>query len=208
MSELLDIYDPNGVKIGVKAREAVHRDGDWHRTFHCWVIYRDAAGRDYVVMQWRGPEKDICPNLLDVSAAGHYEAGETIRDGVREISEELGLNVAFDDLIPVGMRTSVLKDGDLLDYQFEDVFLLICDKPLSEYAYQREEISGLVRFTIDDGLSMFSGESDTIPAEAVGLDRPVMELHRDNFVPAPDGYIYRLLILARRCLNGEKHLVI
>ena len=208
MPELFDIYDENRVKIGVKDRAAVHHGGDWHCTFHCWVIYRDGAGQDFVVMQWRGPDKDICPNLVDVSAAGHYQSGETIRDGVREIREELGLDVTYEDLIPVGVRTSVLKEGDFRDCQFEDVFLLVCDQPLSAYNYQREEVSGLMRFAIDDGLALFAGESDSISADAVGLDSEHVELHLNDFVQTLDSYIFRLLVLAKCCLNGEKYLVI
>ena len=57
MGELLDIYDENLKHIGVKERELVHRDGDWHRVFHCWIIYRDSVGTDYIVVQRRAPEK-------------------------------------------------------------------------------------------------------------------------------------------------------
>ena len=95
MAELLDIFDENLRHLGVKERTAVHRDGDWHRVFHCWVIYRDAAGCDFMVLQKRGPDKDIFPNALDVSVGGHYEAGESMAEGVREVREELGIEVAF-----------------------------------------------------------------------------------------------------------------
>jgi isopentenyldiphosphate isomerase len=104
MTEILDIYDDQMRHIGTKERGAVHRDGDWHKVFQCWVVYRDADGRDYLVVQRRGPDKDIYPNYLDISAAGHYQAGETIRDGIREVQEELGIQVSFDDLIPLGVR--------------------------------------------------------------------------------------------------------
>ncbi|MBZ0275880.1 MAG: NUDIX domain-containing protein, partial [Anaerolineae bacterium] len=96
MTEILDIYDEQLNKIGTKERGAIHRDGDWHKVFHCWVAYRDESGRDFVVLQRRGPDTEVFPNLLDISAAGHYQAGETVRDGVREVREELGITVQFD----------------------------------------------------------------------------------------------------------------
>lgn len=70
MTELFDIYDEHQVHIGVKERAAVHHDGDWHKVFHCWVVYRGSDGINYIVMQKRGPDKDTYPSLFDISAAG------------------------------------------------------------------------------------------------------------------------------------------
>lgn len=208
MGEILDIYDENLTWLGTKPREAVHRDGDWHRVFQCWVIYRDAEGRDWLVMQRRGADKDFFPNLLDVSAAGHYAAGETMRDGVREIEEELGIRVAFDDLIHVGARVGIARQGDLIDHEIADVFVYICDRPLHEYDYQREEVDGLVAFDIDEGLALFAGERESLKAQAVGFGQDVITITPADFVPTKDAYVYKILILAKRCLNGEKYLVI
>jgi isopentenyldiphosphate isomerase len=202
--ELLDIYDENMVHIGVKEREAVHRDGDWHRTFHCWIVYRD--DRDYIVVQKRGPDKQFFPNKLDVTAAGHYEAGETIADGVREIQEELGITIAFDRLLPVGGRWATCRNADRIDYEFNEVFLLNDDRPLTAYHHQREEVSDLVRIALDDALALFAGERETIPAAA--LEAGPVTLRRGDFVELADHYTYRVLVLAKRYLNGEKYLVI
>ncbi|MBZ0292795.1 MAG: NUDIX hydrolase [Anaerolineae bacterium] len=208
MVEMLDIYDENLTPLGVKERSAVHRDGDWHRTFHCWVIYRSTDGVDYMVVQKRGPDKDLFPNMLDVSAAGHYEAGESTADGVREIREELGLDVDFDDLIPVGIRVSVARQFGLVDYEFNDVFFLICDQPLNAYHFQKEEISGLVRFAIDDGLALFDETCESITGETIGLGSAQIAIHKTNFILQPDNYLYRVLALAKRCLNGDTRLLI
>ncbi len=208
VTELLDIYDENLTCLGVKDREAVHRDGDWHCTFHCWVIYRGADGLDYIVMQKRGPDKQLYLNLLDITAAGHLEAGETLADGVREVKEELGIEVNFDDLIPVGRRLGVVRYNGLIDREFNEVFFLILDAPLSTYQIQEEEVSGLVKIAIDDGLALFARERETISGEAVGLGAPMIEMRLDDFIVSQDRYTYRALVLAKRCLNGEKHLVI
>jgi isopentenyldiphosphate isomerase len=202
--EMLDIYDENMTHLGVKEREAVHHDGDWHRTFHCWIVYRD--GQDYIVVQKRGPDKQFHPNMLDVTAAGHYEAGETIADGVREIQEELGITVLFDHLLPVGGRWAVGRDGNLVDREFNEVFLLNDDRPLTAYDYQREEVSDLVRIRLDDALALFAGEREAIPAEA--LEAGAITIRQEDFVELADHYTYRVLVLAKRFLNGEKYLVI
>ena len=204
MTELLDIYDQNQNHVGVKARAAVHRDGDWHKVFHCWVIYRGADGVDYLVMQKRGPDKDTFPNLLDVTAAGHYQAGEDIRDGIREVQEELGITVSFDDLIPLGQYVGVAHYENLLDRQFCDVFLLVHSQDIRKYHFQESELAGLVVLAIKDAVQLFGGQVKTIPARAVGFGVDEMNLTEADFVPRQDDYISHVLSLALRCLDGEK----
>lgn len=208
MTEFFDIYDDAFDHIGVKARDAVHRDGDWHKAFHCWVIYRDIAAQDWLIVQKRAPDKDTFPNLFDVSAAGHYTAGETRRDGVRELQEELGLTVAFDDLIPLGQRISIATGKTFVDRQIDEVFFYICDQALSDYHYQREEITGLIALNIREGIELFSGITDHLVVPAIGFPTEMMTVRLSDFVPSPDHYWMKILILAQRCLNGEKHLYI
>jgi isopentenyldiphosphate isomerase len=208
MPEMLDIYDEDLVHIGVKEREAVHQDGDWHRTFHCWIIFRGQDGHDFVVMQKRAPGKQFFPNMLDITVAGHYEAGETIQDGIREIREELGIEVDFAKLIPVGIRLSVAKQNGLVDYEYNEVFFLIDDRPLESYELQEDEVSGLVCFDIDEGLALLFGECDSIVVQAVGLGSDEVEIRREDFILKPDHYNERVLMLAKSCLNNEKYLVI
>lgn len=208
MTELFDIYDDAMRHIGTKPRAEVHRDGDWHRTFHCWVTYRDDDGRDWVVIQKRVPDKDIYPNHLDISSAGHYEAGETVADGVREIKEELGLSVAFEHLIPVGQRVNVAQYDNILDRQVSDVFLYICDQPLSDYAYQKSEIAGLIALNVELGLQLLTGEINTLNVPAVGFETSTVTIKRDDFIPTQDNYFAKALVLAKRCLAGEKYLFV
>ena len=206
MTELFDIYDENLRHIGVKARAAVHRDGDWHQVFHCWLIGRDPNGETFMILQKRAADKDLYPNKLDISAAGHLEAGETVREGIRELEEELGLRVAYDDLIPVGRRVGIKKYKHLVDRQICSVFLYHCDQGLESYAYQKEEIQGLVKLPIDAGLRLFSGEADRAVVEAVGLEAAQLAISAADFIDTIDCYVFKALILAQRYFGGEKHL--
>jgi isopentenyldiphosphate isomerase len=208
MAELFDVYDENLRHIGTKERSAVHRDGDWHKTFHAWVIFR-VEGRDWVVLQKRSADKDTYPNLLDISAAGHYSAGETMQDGLRELHEELGLTEAkFEDLISLGQRKSVAKYDNVFDSQVSDVFFYICKKPLSEYRYQTSEIAGLIALPVKEGLQLFRGEIESVEVPAAGYESDTITLSQEDFIPSGDNYMEKILLLAPRCLDGESNLSI
>lgn len=211
MEERFDIYDDNMTFLGIKPRSQVHRDGDWHRSFHCWVIYRDTGGVDWVLMQRRAPDKDTYPNYLDVSVGGHLSAGESLENVVRETEEELGLHVEFGDLIPVGLRVTASRpSSETIDREFNHLYFLTHEQPLDSYA-PNDEISGLVVFKIDDGLALCAGEVETIEgmyARYHPFETERITLRMTDFVPTQDHYLYRALVTAKRCLNGEKYLII
>lgn len=205
MSELFDIFDEALNPIGVKSRDLVHRDGDWHQVFHCWVIGREANGAPYLILQKRKEYLDY-PNKIDISAAGHLQAGESVRDGLRELEEELGLRAAFEDLIPLGRRVGINRIGAFVDRQICHVFLHECDQALEEYQYQRAEIAGLLKLWIDDAMRLLSGEVSSVKAASVGLGSDCITVTRDDFIPSVDNYVMKILVLARRYFDGESEL--
>lgn len=139
-------------------------------------------------------------------AAGHLAAGESLRDGPREIAEELGLNVDFEDLIPLGRRVGINKIGDFIDRQICHVFLYQCNQPLEAYDYQRAEVAGLIKLPIDDAMRLFAGEFCSVVVPAIGLGSPEIALTLDDFIPSIDNYVMKILILAQRFFAGEKEL--
>ena len=79
----------------LKPRGEVHRDGDWHRSVHIWLV--DAEGR--MLLQKRSEHKDTNPGMLDVSCAGHVTGDDPLLEtAMRELEEELGLSIAADEL--------------------------------------------------------------------------------------------------------------
>ena len=57
-----------GMKAGhTKARSVVHRDGDWHRAVHVWILCLETGE---LVLQRRAETKDAWAGLLDISTAG------------------------------------------------------------------------------------------------------------------------------------------
>jgi isopentenyldiphosphate isomerase len=139
--ELLDVFDERGWHIGVKRRDAVHRDGDWHLAFHLWVVSPDG-----VLLQRRAATKSSWPAYLDASAAGHLLAGEAIQDGLREAEEELGTVYEFAELAPLGVhRVADPERSGIVNRELQHVFAVRDDRPLERWtAFDRVELDGLV----------------------------------------------------------------
>ena len=126
---------------GLKRRADVHRDGDWHLAFHLWVVA--PAG---VLLQRRARDKASWPGFLDASAAGHLLAGESIRDGLREADEELGVAYVFDDLAHLGVhRVADTERSGTVNRELQHVFAVRDDRPLAAWRdFDRVELDGLV----------------------------------------------------------------
>ena len=98
--ELLDIVDEKGNPTGETVpREVAHREGIRHRTAHVW-IFRRRGGVVQILLQKRSDNKDSDPGCYDISSAGHIPAGsDYIPSAVRELKEELGVDMNGDELI-------------------------------------------------------------------------------------------------------------
>ena len=52
--EYLDILDEEGNKLGIKLRQDVHRDGDWHKVAFIFVV----NDKGEIILQKRSKEKE------------------------------------------------------------------------------------------------------------------------------------------------------
>jgi len=102
VEEIFDIFTEDMRLMGSATRQEVHRLGYWHQTFHCWVLYKSQDG-DLILLQRRHETKDTHPGKLDISCSGHLETGESPSDGIRELREELGIQVEPGKLRKVGV---------------------------------------------------------------------------------------------------------
>ncbi|MBK9180384.1 MAG: NUDIX domain-containing protein [Acidimicrobiales bacterium] len=210
--ECIDVYDDLGRWLGTKDRAAAHADGDWHRTFHCWVVARRPAGGT-VVLQRRSTTKRAFPDLLDVSAAGHLTAGESPADGIRELHEELGIRAEPAALVPLGVRRVVDDTPEGRNRELVHVHLLRDDRPLEAYRPRPGEVDGLAELAIEQGLALLAGEADTVEVDEVGWvvgepHRRRRRITRSALVPSLDGYWATALVMAERLLEGRRHLAI
>lgn len=141
--EYFDILDENGNKTGkTKLRSDVHRDGDWHKAVHIWIINNNGE----VLLQRRCATKDSNPNMLDISSAGHLSAGDDSLEGaLRELKEELNLEIKPEDLqfIKTLKRSSKYTET-FINNEFDDLYIVRTDKKIEDMKFQEEEISEIM----------------------------------------------------------------
>lgn len=148
--ELIDILTPDGEPTGVvKDKRLVHRDGDWHRAAHLWIVASDRR----VLLQRRSDTKENFPSLWDISVAGHISAGERSIDAiVREAFEELGLRIDPASLTFLGAAPyhAVLNDGAYIENEYHDIFLCELDVDLGSLVLDPAEVAEVALVALDD----------------------------------------------------------
>jgi len=193
-SELLRIFNEQGNEIGTAPRSEVHKAGHWHETFHCWFTER-AAGEDFIYFQKRSSVKKDYPDLLDITAAGHILAHEEAMDGLREVKEELGIEIRIEELFSLGIIKDSLNSPDFIDNEMCHVYVYNKQVPYDLYNLQIEEVSGIVRMSLDSFVKLWFGEVSESEAEGftTQLNRQkqnlIMKVTKDHFVPHEDSYI-------------------
>lgn len=203
--ETLRIFDERKNHIGYLSREEVHQTGHWHETFHCWFVSRE-AGIDYVYLQIRSGMKDF-PHLLDITAAGHLLAHETVRDGVREVKEELGIDVSMDELVPLGTIKDRIITEDFIDKEFANVFLYESTSSLQAFTLQREELSGIVKAELNGFMDLWLGRANELVIKGFKMDEGGKEVlveatvGKRQFVPHEQSYYEIVVKLMRETLK-------
>ena len=166
MVEMIEVLDPVSAEPTgeQKAKADVHRDGDWHRSVHVWLITAD--GR--ILLQRRSLRKENHPGLWDVSAAGHVTAGESVSDtAIRETFEELGIELNAGELNPVGVtrESHVLNHGTYIDNEVHEVFIVRRDAiDISSLVLQPSEV--------DDARLVTPAELRELIARGEAVDHP------------------------------------
>lgn len=211
-SEPFDVLTADGVSTGiVKPRALIHRDGDWHRALHVWVAGLDKREGPFLLFQRRSPAKDTWPNRLDTTVGGHFRAGETLSDTLREIEEEIGIDPAGLTLHPLGVRICANEaEPGIIDHELQEVYFLRDDRPLTAYRPNPAELAALVRFPLAPLLPFLTGKT----AEITGLSMepggaPQRIIARlDDFIATIDRYNLRVAIAIHNALRGDRYVAV
>ncbi|MFC5464165.1 NUDIX hydrolase [Lederbergia graminis] len=187
-NEFIKIFDDKRNVIGVASRSDVHRLGYWHETFHCWFV-TNINGKEYIYLQLRSDEKKDYPGLLDITVGGHLLADESVQDGIREIKEEVGIDVDFYDLQKLGILEYCVINENLIDKELAHTFLYKCEHQLTDFTVQIDEVAGIVLVELKDFSELWLGERETIQVSGFKIDKEgnknmfAETVGKDKFVP-------------------------
>ena len=205
-TEKLRVYDEKGNPQGIATRQAVHEQGHWHKTFHCWMVgCRD--NRNTIYLQLRSEEKKDFPGLFDITAAGHLLADETVEDGIREVREELGLKVDFDKLILLGMVKDQMKLPGFIDNERCHCFLYqMPENNDVRFKLQLEEVSGIAKVDFEALADLFTGKEEEVEVEGFMTtpngNSPFRKMiGLKDIVPHSPSYLEKIIHLIRQELN-------
>lgn len=147
--ELFDVLTPDGEKTGVvRERGVAHRDGSPHATAHIWIVRKNQESGYDLLLQKRSAGKDSYPGCYDISSAGHVAAGDDyLESAVRELSEELGITAAPDQLHFAGIHRGQFEDvfygKPFRDYEFSYVYLYQEPVDVEKLRLQPEEVESV-----------------------------------------------------------------
>ncbi|MBT8236543.1 MAG: NUDIX domain-containing protein [Bacteroidia bacterium] len=142
MEEWIDILDENGNATGRTClRTEAHAKGWFHPCVHIWFYTPNGE----MLVQQRGATKRTYPSLWDVSVAGHMAAGEAALDAaVREVAEEIGLQIKAPDLMKVGVYKSYNVHSEVLtDAEFLNTYIHPLSVSVDRLVPQEFEVAAL-----------------------------------------------------------------
>lgn len=202
-TEILKTFDENHKQLGVATRSKIHEMGLWHETFHCWLI-SEIDGEYYLYYQLRSAEKKDYPSLFDITAAGHLLASEEPEDGLRELHEELGLNLTIKELDKLAVIPTIIEKSSIHDREFAHVFLTKKQGGFTHFHLQEEEVAGIVRGKLTDVVDFVEGKASRLPLKGFEIlkngQKNQLELNAqpDNFVHYNDQYMSVLIGLLKK----------
>jgi isopentenyldiphosphate isomerase len=217
MAEIFDVYDERGNWTGTAERGDVHAQGLWHHTVHCWLVRQNEGGDEHssakILFQQRSRKKDTNPGSFDITAAGHLAAGESPQDAVRELEEELGVKVTFEQLSEFGIireQASGVVDGvPYIDAEVSHVYGLVTSMSLMDFRLQEEEVSGLYEADADELIALMEGKVKKLGVHGVELHDGKMQAAKavitcGSFVSRDYGYYIAVFqFLLKLFYNGQ-----
>ncbi|HEX8226820.1 MAG TPA: hypothetical protein VF572_03035 [Candidatus Saccharimonadales bacterium] len=188
--ELRDILAPPDFRPTgtVKSSAQAIADGDWVGSINIWLY--TLTPEPSIIYQERLKTGAWAPGMLDVAAAGHYTTGESGLDGLRELSEELGITVAPEDCHYFGRRININIDSRGRErHSVSEVYDVEFKGNAADFVLQADELEGVVVAPIRQLMQMYrTGGS----FEAEGIDPSgkiiTYDISAESFVQNYDDY--------------------
>jgi hypothetical protein len=172
-------FEPTGE---IKTAKQAIADGNWLGTFNIWLYA--TKPEPCMIYQMRSPHALWEPGKLDVAAAGHYNAGEQGLDGLRELREELGIDIPKHDIQFFGRK---LWTGVDVKHQERksviSIYVAEYTGTLQDMKLQEYEVAAVIQVPLKKLIQVFRGELAS--CEGTGLDPAGKEL---TYQVRPDSF--------------------
>ncbi len=202
--ELIDIYDSEMNLLGVALKSQAHQEGLWHKAGHCWIITEDGN----IWLQLRGADKQLYPNLFDISCAGHIQVGENAKRGcLREIEEELGIHLKDDDLTKM-FTHKLIFDTPYHNREFCPTYLHKTQLKPSDLKLCPDEVDGVFEADIQDLIDLFFNEVKSITITGIKrtnnkLNSQKINITKNDFCPHGDKYYQKVFTTIQRFIDNQ-----
>ena len=137
-----------------------------------YLVLRRLAGGEEVLLQLR-EGTGYMDGYWACAAAGHVEAGESVFQAVcREAAQELGINIAFTDLVPMTAMHRTGRNGKPIDERVD--FFFECRRWVGEPRVREPDKAARIAWF----------DLDALPEPVVSHERAVLEALRRGALPA------------------------
>lgn len=152
--ELLRVIDEDGNNTDfVLDREEIHDLGKLHNEVTIYII----NNKEEILLQRRSKKRRFCPNKLGV-IAGHVTFDEMPKEcAIRELKEEVGIDVK--DVYELSSKYLVLEEEN---NHFMYPYYVISDLREEDFVIQKEEVSYVKWYKIDDVIRMIMNNNKSI----------------------------------------------
>lgn len=189
------VFDEKHQKVGENTRAIVHQEGLWHETFHCWFVQK-INGVPHLLFQLRSHLKKDFPGLFDITAAGHLLAHEKVSDGIREVREELGVDLGMEDLKTIGIFKDSIVQKDFIDNEFAHTYVYMIGPANPSLHIQEEEVSAIYSAPMADVISLYEREVQHITLHHIhsnSITHSSLIVKPEDFVPHSEEYMGKVL---------------
>ena len=147
--ELFDLYDKDRVPLGKQIERGKNiPENEYHLVIHVCVFNSE----NKMLIQQRQPFKAGWSNMWDTSVGGSAVSGEKSAEAAqRELEEEIGLKVSFENLRPILTVH--------FDHGFDDIYTINKDVDINGLKLQYEEVQAVKWATEAEILSMIADGS-------------------------------------------------
>ncbi|HSX27848.1 MAG TPA: NUDIX domain-containing protein [Candidatus Saccharimonadales bacterium] len=195
IEEIVDIlappkFEPTGQTL---PRSQAIQTGKWIGTFNIW-LYR-SEGEPAMLYQQRSLTKKWEPGKLDVSAGGHYAAGEKDLDGLREAEEELGVKIPHQAISFWGrkLNASLNADGDE-ERTVLSIYTAECNGELTDLVLDPVEVTAVFWVPLRPLLEVHQGKLPVFTAQGMDAAGKVLtyDVSQSSFPFNIDNYHQRM----------------